>query len=341
MRTPVVLGLDFGGTKIAAAVSDPSGARLGTTTVDTRADLGAQATLGQGIRAARALLTSAVPDGCVIAVGASTIGVPGVDGVALAPAVPGWDTIPLARELAAAFPGAEVRVATDVKAAAQAEARWGSLIGTDTGVYLNLGTGLAVAIVANGTVLAGQHGASGEIGYNLRSVADVGVALSDRVPLEDVISGKAFWRAAVRLLPGRSDSALAFERASSDPQLAALIRSFVDELAYHVVNLAIAIDPSRIAVGGGMVRSWRHIEGGLRRALDAAVPYPPDLVRATFPYDAPLMGALALGTDAARKRLAVTHLGASPEVSAQSSTYYDAMSPPCAPPPTGQEGLSG
>jgi glucokinase len=41
----------------------------------------------------------------------------------------------------------------------------------------------------------------------------------------------------------------------------------------------------------------------LRRALDAAVPFPPEIVPAQFPFDAPLMGALALSTAAAREIL--------------------------------------
>jgi glucokinase len=306
VHPPVVLGLDFGGTKIAVAVSDVTGVRLGTMSVDTPAALGGQVTLDQGLRAARMLLASSAPGATVVAVGVSTIGIPGEDGVALAPAVPGWESIALGREIADMFPGAEVRLATDVKAAAQAEATWGALVDADPGIYLNLGTGLAAAIVANGTVISGRNGASGEIGYNLRSVADVGTGLSDRVPLEDVISGKAFQQSAVRLMPGLASPAAAFERADSETRLAELVEAFVAELSYHMVNLAIAVDPARIAVGGGMVRSWQHIEGGLRRALDAAVPYPPELVRAKFPYDAPLMGALALGTDAARQVLAVS-----------------------------------
>ncbi len=306
MHVPVVLGLDFGGTKIAVAVSDATGVRLGTMSVDTPAALGARATLDQGLRAARAVLASSAPNAKVIAVGVSTIGIPGEQGVALAPAVPGWDEVRLGPEIADAFPGAEVRLANDVKAAAQAEASWGSLIGADPGIYLNLGTGLACAIVANGTVMSGQHGASGEIGYNLRSMSDVGAEFADRVPLEDVVSGKAFQQSAVRLVPGLNSPAAAFERSTSEASLAELVDAFVAELSFHMVNLAIAVDPTRIAVGGGMIRSWQHIEGGLRRALDAAVPYPPELVRAKFPFDAPLMGALALGTDAARQLLAVT-----------------------------------
>ena len=65
------------------------------------------------------------------------------------------------------------------------------------------------------------------------------------------------------------------------------------------MNLAIAVDPARIAVGGGLARSWAIIAPRLRDALDAAVPFPPDLVLAQFPFDAPLIGALALGVEAA------------------------------------------
>jgi glucokinase len=59
------------------------------------------------------------------------------------------------------------------------------------------------------------------------------------------------------------------------------------------------VDPARIAVGGGLARSWATIAPRLRAALDAAVPFPPDLALAQFPFDAPLVGALALGVEAA------------------------------------------
>jgi len=70
---------------------------------------------------------------------------------------------------------------------------------------------------------------------------------------------------------------------------------FVDELCFHLVNLTIAVDPERVVVGGGLVRSWQHIGHRLADALTACVPFPPDLVVAEHPFDAPLLGALALG----------------------------------------------
>ncbi len=78
-----------------------------------------------------------------------------------------------------------------------------------------------------------------------------------------------------------------------------MVNDFVDELAFHLVNAAILINPARIAVGGGMVGSWARIEPRLAEALRQAVPFPPELVIAHFPQDAPLLGAIALAVDAA------------------------------------------
>jgi len=301
VRSPVVLGLDFGGTKIAGAVCDMTGFRLGSMTIDTRAADGAQTSLERGLLAARSLLDTSAGGRPLAAVGACTIGIPSENGISLAPTIPGWGALVLDRELRRVFEGAEIRLATDVKAAAQAEAEWGALAGCDPGIYLNLGTGLAVAIVANGAVVAGSHGAAGEIGYNLRHLTDVGQLLDDRLPLEGAVSGMALTRAARNVLPTAESAAAVFERAADNPWVARLVTDFIAELSYHLVNLAIAVDPARIVVGGGMVRSWDQLYGGLREALDAAVPFPPDLVRADFPFDAPLMGALALGLAAARE----------------------------------------
>lgn len=301
MDGPVVLGLDFGGTKTALAVSAADGTRLGTATHDTLPEAGAAASLHRAIEAGRALLDSVAPGRGLAAVGVATIGIPGESGVALAPNIPGWDGLALGGELRAAFPGSAIRLTTDVKAAAQVEAESGALMGCDPAIYLNLGTGLAVAIVTGGTVVAGRNGASGEIGYNLRELGDVGRSEAERVLLEDVVSGKALMTEALALLPQADGADDVFARAAGDPRLARLLDTFIAELSFHLVNLTIAIDPARIAVGGGMVRSWDMLREGLRRALDAAVPFPPELVRAAYPYDAPLMGALALGLAAARE----------------------------------------
>jgi glucokinase len=299
--SPVVLGLDYGGTKIAAAVGDLDGNQLASTTIGSGGALGAQASFARGIQVARDLLQAAAPRSELAAVGVSTFGIPFEDRVELAPAIDGWDKLAMGRELRAAFAGAQIRMATDAKAAAQAEARWGVLAGRDPAVYLNLGTGLAAAVVIGGRVVNGVNGAAGEIGYNLRSAADVGLALGRRPLLEHMVSGQALaGRAADR---GRQlTAAEVFAAATADSDLDGLIDDFVDELAFHLVNLAILVNPARIAVGGGIVRSWARIRPRLQHALRSGTPFPPELVVAHFPYDAPLLGAVAMAVDAARGR---------------------------------------
>ena len=301
MPPAVVLGIDFGGTKIAIAVGDLDGNRLGAVTIPAAAESGAAASLAAAIDAGRRLLARIAPGSELAALGVSTFGIPGPSGVALAPAIDGWADVPLDRELGAAFDRVPVRLVTDVKAAAQVEADRGALAGHDPAIYLNLGTGLAVAIVAGGSVVAGRHGASGEIGYNLRGLGDVGLRLDDRAPLEAIVSGGALLAAAGRVVPGITGAAF-FDAVTRDRALAGVLDQFLTELSFHLVNLAIAVDPQRIAVGGGLVRSWELIGPRLRAALDAAVPYPPELVIAAFPYDAPLIGALAHGVAAAHGR---------------------------------------
>ena len=335
IQAPVVLGLDFGGTKIAAAVCRLDGTRLGSATVGSGGELGARASFDRGVATARNLLASTAPGVPLAAVGVSTFGIPFDDRVELAPAISGWGELPLGRELRAAFPGSVVRMATDAKAAAAAEVRWGALADCDPAIYLNLGTGLSAALVSGGQVIGGANGAAGEIGYNLRALADVGRTLDDRVPLEDMISGQALARRAAALdrIPdgpartpdgpartpdgtGRTPDGAARTPDSTDgrplaaadvltasaaePDLDQLASEFVAELAFHVVNLAILVNPVRIAVGGGLVQSWDRLRPGLEQALSVGTPFPPELVTARFPADAPLIGAVALAADAAR-----------------------------------------
>lgn len=305
-----MLAIDFGGSKIAVAVCRAAGrdrAAAGAEAqgvlvqgvVDTLPELGAEANLVLGVELAERLLSGAP----VSAVGAATFGIPEEDGVALSPAIEGWDKLPLRRRLADAF-GAPVVVDTDVKAAATAELRHGALAGADPAIYLNLGTGLAVAIATNGAVVRGANRAAGEIGYCLLR----GGPSEAASVLEDVVSGMGLARAAAAAAAngGRTgaDSALVaglFAAASDgrDPSAERVLAAFLDELCFHMVNLTVALDPQRIAVGGGFVRSWDRIEGPLRSALERHVPFPPELVTGAYPFDAALRGAMDLGLELA------------------------------------------
>ncbi|MFF4623900.1 ROK family protein [Nonomuraea jabiensis] len=274
-----VLGIDVGGTKVAIGVSTADGPEL---SAHVRLDTGPD-TLARALAAARAL------DGAPAAVGFSTCGVIRDGVVRLAPNVPGWEGLELPRLLQEAYGATPVAIDNDVNAAATAELRWGALRGVSTGVYLNLGTGLAAALVVDGRVVPGAHGAAGEIGYLQVTPGEPAFA-DGRVPLEERVSGGALAARGAALL-GRPVTAAELLGGGH-------ARELVDEalrtLAMSVANLCVVLDPERLVVGGGMMGAAELILPRLTAEVGRAVPFPPEIRPARFADDAALLGALAL-----------------------------------------------
>ena len=292
-----MLALDFGGTKVAVATAGLDGEIAESVRLDTDAPRGARQVLRRALVAARELIarTSAARGGRPLAVGAVSPGIVLEDGVLLAPNVPGWGELSLPALLREGLALGEVRFMTDVKAAALAEARWGSLREADPGILLSLGKGLAAGIIIDGRVLAGANGAAGEIGYMLRGATDEAGAAWGRAPLEEAVAGRAIGERGTRLLGEVVTAEQVF--SSDDPRAQALVTEALAELAVHVANLAILIDPARIAVGGGLMGSGRRVLDALGARLRDAVPFPPELVPARFGPDGALRGAVALALD--------------------------------------------
>jgi glucokinase len=291
-----VLGIDLGGTKMALGTADGSGTILHRQVVPTLAEQGADQAITRAITAGRQLVdrTRAEHGGALAGVGVANMGITLEDRVLMAPNVPGWDRLALPQLMRQAFSTDEVRVENDVKAAASAELRWGALAGVDVGIYLNLGTGIATALIAHGRVIRGAHGAAGEIAYNLRQVhEEVGVR-HEHAPLEEFVGGRAIGERASLLFSEPFTAAEIFHRAQSDLEARAFVEVTLTEIAFHVTNLAIALDPERIVVGGGLMHSKDVILPRLAAHVKRFVPFPPTLLEAHFSRDAGLMGAIAL-----------------------------------------------
>ena len=296
----VLIGIDFGGTKVAIGIADPAtGALLAESRLDTNAPDGAVQAVDRAVTAAKRLLTEYARSHPVQLRGVGVVS-PGIvfpDKILLAPNVPGWGRLRLRDEIAERMGALPIATGTDAKAAALAEARWGALAGADPGIFLSLGTGLAAAIVVGGQVLTGANGASGEIGYNLRGVEDTGGFANGNASLEEAVGGRWLGERASALFARPMSAAQLFALAEHDEVARELMNGALDELAVHIANLAITVDPARIAVGGGLTRSANVVLPALRRRLVQAVPFPPELVAARFEQDGALRGAVALAMD--------------------------------------------
>ncbi len=290
-----VLGIDLGGTKIAAATARPDSAIIRVERLPTEAQRGAEQAIRRALDVARRLAadTAVATGGELVAVGVATMGVTREDNVLMAPNVPGWDRLAIPTLMREAFPGVALAIENDVKAAARAELRWGALRGCQTAIYLNLGTGIAAGLIVGGAVLEGANGAAGEIAYNPRTPHEEDGAEGGRTPLEEYVGGRAIGERASRRF-GRPLSARdVFALAANEGDARAFVEEVLSEVAFHVTNLAIALDPERIAVGGGLMASHELVLPRLGAHLRRFAPFPPPVVAASMVHDAGLMGAIA------------------------------------------------
>lgn len=288
-----LLALDFGGTKIGLAVADASGRIERREEIPTDAEEGAERVLARGLEAAQQLLRE--QGGALKAVGVSTMGITLDERVVLAPNVPRWDRLALPKSLRQAFGTVPIRIENDVKAATFAELKWGALQGVANGIYVNLGTGIAAGLVVGGRIVRGAHGAAGEIGFDPLSAEEWEAAAPGAAPLEESFGGRAL---AERVWGDLGlDIEDAFARYRQDLKVRRVLDEFFDTLAFHLANLAIALDPSRIVLGAGLMRSEPIVRPALQERLARFTPFPVEVCSSAFKTEAALVGAVALALE--------------------------------------------
>jgi fructokinase len=251
------LGIDLGGTKIAAVVLDPRGTVVWEQRVPTPRD-----DYDGTLQALRAL----VDEGERAAGAACTVGV-GMPG-AISPASglvknanSTWLNgralkVDLERLL-----GREVRLANDANCLAVSEATDGAAAGRQVVFGVILGTGTGGGLVIDRRVRTGPHAIAGEWGHNALPWPD-----TDEYPgppcycglrgcIETFLSGPGL--AADYRRRGGSEG-LAGEqivrRADTDRLAAAALQAWLRRLARSLATVINLIDPDIIVVGGGLSR---------------------------------------------------------------------------------------
>src|SRR5580704_1703803 len=161
------LGVDIGGTKVAAGLVDGEGAILS----QTRVAMPARGSAAEGFGAVQSAIQgvfAAQPEARASLTGIG-ICAPGpldpVTGMILNPPnVHCWRNFPLATEVQRVF-GFSARVDNDGNAAALAEAIWGAGVGYRNVFYVTLGTGIGTGIVFDRKIYHGRTGSAAEGGH--------------------------------------------------------------------------------------------------------------------------------------------------------------------------------
>ena len=311
-----VLGVDIGGTKVAAALFSPSGEILSSSRVPMIANRGAR----EGLRAVFAAVDSAMADGRGKAARCIGISVPGwVDfnrgSVISAANLPCWRDYPLARKIAAHY-GLHALIANDADAAALAEATWGAGSKSKNVFYVSLGTGIGTGMASNRQVCLGRGGSAFEGGHVTINFDGPICPCGKRGCIEIYSSGKAIARAAREKLRGREPSRsriltlaggrpeaitaeIVSRAANAKDKLAlAVLRDAADYLAIWLGNIIDLLEPGIIIFGGGLGRSMMKFLPRIRKQLNRWAINPRrgqiPIVRAWFGAESALVGAAAL-----------------------------------------------
>jgi transcriptional regulator of PTS gene len=205
-----------------------------------------------------------------------------------------------------------VRVANEVQAAARGELRFGAARGLASAVYLHVGRGIGAGLVADGRVVAGEHGTAGELGHVRAGASGALCHCGASGCLEAECSPEAVVAEARRALAGGVASSLAaadpdaltFEdvaaAAGGGDRLARnLVERMGEEIGQALAGLVNVFDPETVLLAAGLDKGvlaeavGRGFDARVLPALRGAVRVAP----AALGRDAALLGAADLVFD--------------------------------------------
>ena len=315
--TAPVVGVDLGGTKIAAALVAADGALLGPVLEaptpareGPRAVLDAVASLVAGVVAAGARTApGALP--APTAVGIGSAGVIDSDRgvvVSATDAIADWPGTDIAsavagRLLAAgtAPQGVPVHVDNDVNAYAAGEAWIGAGAGAAGVLMVAVGTGVGGAVVLDGRVHHGARFLAGEMGHMPSGPAGAEPCTCGRTGhLEAVAAGPQIARRYREATGAGVTGAQEVERLADagDAVARRVYREAAVALGEAIAAVVTVLDPERVIVSGGLARSGEVWWGPLRETVRAEVldlvAADLEIVPAALGTTAPIVGAAHL-----------------------------------------------
>lgn len=313
--TPILLALDYGGTKHTAALITPGERRWRAY---RRILSPPDADVGYDIKTMNALARELLGETRPAAIGVSFGGpVDAKSGtVRLSHHVPGWENVPLQEILEAEF-DAPAGVDNDANVAALGEHRLGAGQGYETLLYITVSTGVGGGWILNGRVWHGAEGMAGEIGHTVVDPNGPVCTCGKQGCVERLASGLYIAQRAREWLSEQPERGEILRKLVDD-DLDAITAELVsqaaaqgDDLAWEALevagwalgvgigNAANLVNPQRFVLGGGVTKAGERYWDVVRRvARETAMPEVHfDVVPAALGDDAPLWGAAVLAED--------------------------------------------
>ncbi len=308
------IGVDLGGTDIKVGVVSEKGEILSKVSAPTLRERPYQAVVAD------------IASLCKLA--AEKAGVKMEDIAAIGAGVPGickggmiafctnlfWRDIPFVQELHK-YVSQPVYIDNDATVAGYAESIAGVSAGTQSSVFLTLGTGVGGGIVLHGRPYSGAHGIGSEIGHMILKMDGEPCTCGNNGCLERYASATAIIREGRRALekepgslmmekcgadPEKLDAKMVIDCAKAgDPTAKRVFDAYVHAVAASIVSIINILDPQVIVLGGGVSKAGEFLLNAVREAVEPMIfmkgmPYT-RIELAKLGADAGMIGAALLG----------------------------------------------
>ena len=305
-------GIDVGGTTIKLAFLDENGTMKDKWEIPTRTEDGGKNVLPDIAASVKSYLEKeGYTQNEIIGIG---IGVPGPvsdEGIVNKCINLGWGITDLHGELSA-LTGMKVKGGNDANVAALGECWRGGGQGAKNMVMATLGTGVGGGIVVGGRVIAGQHGAGGEIGHITMDPAETEACGCGKYGCaEQYCSATGVVRMAKRYLAKNDTPSILrdgkFEckdvfaaAAKGDAAAGEILEQVFEILGRFLAAVACVSDPEVIVLGGGVSKAGKVLTDGAERYFQKYAFHACRSTRialATLGNDAGAYGAFKLALD--------------------------------------------
>ena len=290
-KSDYVLTMDFGGTKLAAAVIDIcTGNIIAISRKTTPALLGAGAAFNTMIEIGKDVLKQSELTDQIKRIGISFGGLVDKNRTTVLHShhVEGWDGLILTKKIASIF-NLPTYMDNDVNAAALGEWYFGSGERVNNFVYIQVSTGVGAGLILNNNLYRGE-GLAGEFGHMTVMPDGPKCLCGKNGCIESLCSGWAIARdgkAALHTITKDSplwqlsngfedniDAKMVIDAyRKKDPSAKAILKRAFTNLGIGIANIIGLLDPEIVTIGGGIARAKDVILEFLEPVLEEQVHY--------------------------------------------------------------------
>ena len=316
------IGIDLGGTNIAAGIVNESFEIVCKSSIPTGASRPAEEIAADMAALCHTVCAQAgIAPSEIASVGIASPGIANHDDgvIEYCCNIPSFNQFNVCEAVKAGFPVPHVFVENDANAAAWGEAIAGAAKGTSSSIMITLGTGVGGGIIIDGKVISGFNYAGGELGHivieaggaqcgcgrkgcwEAYSSATALIRMTSEKLAECEAQGRQTVMADMVAAAGKVSGRTAFEaKRRGDEAGAEVVDKYVYYLAQGLANIINIFQPEVITLGGGVSNEGHYLIDPLTPIIEHEqytrdLPVKTRVVTATLGNDAGIIGAANLG----------------------------------------------